>query len=77
MTARFQKNYFLYLRTHFVGTVRGQPWVLQILRHLSLFSETDLSLAWNFVRLSVWLATEPQGSVYLHLPSVGITGTYC
>ena len=40
---------------------------------LSLFPRQSISLTWNSLFRVDWLATEPQGSSWLYLPSTGVT----
>lgn len=44
--------------------------------HLSLFSKQNISLAWSSLFRVDWLASKPQGSSRLYLPSTGITSAY-
>lgn len=45
--------------------------------HPPYFWRQGLLVAWNLPIKLDWVASEPQGSTRLHLPSIGNASTYC
>lgn len=56
--------------------VRGQPRVAFFSHYPTCFLRQSLSLAWSLPSRLGWLASKPQGSTCLCLPSSGITSTH-